>query len=62
MYMIGFENNLAQMIIMTRRYDANKNHVARTKVKDMVRTKNLCIDFSEACSCQNYNFVMHDGI
>ena len=31
--MMGFENNLAQMIIMTRRYVANKNLFARSKVK-----------------------------
>ena len=30
---MGFENNLARMIIMTRRYVANKNHVAKLKVK-----------------------------
>ena len=32
-YMMELENNLAQMIIMTRRCVANKNHVARSKVK-----------------------------
>ena len=37
-YIMGFENNLAQMIIMTRRCVANKNHVARSKVKVTVCT------------------------
>ena len=61
-YMMGFENNLAHMIIMTRQCVANKNHVARSKVKVTVRTYTLCIDFSEICSCPTHNFVMHDGI
>ena len=30
-YMMGFENNLAQMIIMTRQCVACKNHLARLK-------------------------------
>ena len=36
-YMMGFENNLAQMI-MTRPCVANKNYVAWSKVKVTVRT------------------------
>ena len=35
--MVGIENDLAQMIIMTKRCVANKNHVARLKVKVTVR-------------------------
>ena len=35
---VGFENNLAQMIIMIRQYVSNKNHVARSKVKATIRT------------------------
>ena len=35
--MVGFRNNLAQMIIITRHCVANK-HVARSKVKVTVRT------------------------
>ena len=31
--MVGFEINLAQISIMTRRFVANKNHVARSEVK-----------------------------
>ena len=37
-YMMGFKNDLSQIIIMTRQCVANKNHVARTKVKVTVRT------------------------
>ena len=32
--MVGLENNLAQMFIMTRQCVANKNYVARSKVKN----------------------------
>ena len=35
---ILFENNFAQMIIMTRGCVANKNHVAKSKVKVRVST------------------------
>ena len=42
----GFENYLAQMIIVTRQCVVCKNHVARVDVKDTVCTKNLCIGFS----------------
>ena len=37
-YIMGFKNNLARMIIMTRRCVANKNYVARSKVKVTVGT------------------------
>ena len=30
--MVGFENNLIQMIIMTKQYVMNKNHVSRSEV------------------------------
>ena len=36
--MVEFGNNLAQMIIITKRYVTNKNHVARSKVKVTVHT------------------------
>ena len=32
-YIMGFQNDLVQMIIMTRQCVANKNHVTRSKVK-----------------------------
>ena len=35
---VGFENNLAQMIIMTRQCVACKNQVDRSKVKVTVHT------------------------
>ena len=35
---MGFENNLAQMIIMTRRYVAYKSHVDMFKVKVTLHT------------------------
>ena len=38
LYMIGFKTNLEQMIIMTRLCVANKNHIARSKVKVTVCT------------------------
>ena len=57
--MMGFEKNFAQIIIRTRQCVANKNHVARLKVKVTVSTKILCIDFNETCSSPTNNFVMH---
>ena len=47
---MGFENNLVQMIIMTKQCVMNKNHVGRSKFYVTVRTLTLCIDFSEMCS------------
>ena len=49
-YMVGFENKLVQMIIMTKQSVMNKNHVVRSKVYVTVCTSTLCIDFSETCS------------
>ena len=61
-YMVGFENNLAQIIIMSSRYVMNKNHVTRSKVKVRVRTLTLCIGLSETCTCLTHKCVMHSGI
>ena len=61
-YMMGFENNWAQMNIMTRGCVGNKNHVTRSEIKVTVHTLTLCIDFSETCSFPTHNFVMHSGI
>ena len=47
--MVGFENKLVQMIIMTIQSVMKKNHVVRSKVYVTVCT--LCIDFSETCLC-----------
>ena len=60
--MVGSKNNLAQMVIMTRRYVANKNHVPRSKIKVTVRTSTLFIGFSETCSYPSHKFVVHSGI
>ena len=38
LYMVGFKNQLAQMIIKTRRCVGYKNHVTRSKVKVTVGT------------------------
>ena len=35
---VGFKNHLAQMIIKTRQFVGDKNHVARPKVKVTVST------------------------
>ena len=55
---VGFENYLAQMVFMTRQCVMCKNHVARSKVKVTVPTYNLCIGFSETCSCRAHYFVV----
>ena len=47
--MVRFENNLVQMIIMTKHCVMNKNHVSRSKIYVTVCTQTLCIDFSETC-------------
>ena len=36
--MVGFENNLVQMIILTKQCVMNKNHVVRSKVYLRVHT------------------------
>ena len=58
---VRFENNLAQMIIRSRRCVANKNHVTRSKVKVTVHTSALCTGFSETCWFPTHKFVMHGG-
>ena len=61
--MLGFINNVAQVIIMTRGCVANKNHVACSKVKVIDHTQTLSIGYNKnllypALSCmvgfQNY--------
>ena len=49
--MVGFGNYLVQMIITTKQYVTNKNHVVRSKVYVTVCTLTLCIYFSETCLC-----------
>ena len=48
--MVGFENKLVQMIIMTKQSVMNKNHVIRSKVCVTIYTSTFYIDFSETCS------------
>ena len=48
--MVGFENNLVQMIIMTKQSVMNKNHVVRSKIYVTVCTQTLRIDFHETSS------------
>ena len=59
---LGLENDLTQMIIMTRQCVAYKNHVARLKIKVTAHTYPLCIASGETCSCPARNFVLQDLI
>ena len=56
--MVGFENNLAQMIFKTRQCVLCENHVVTSKVKFTVRTYSLWIGFSVSCSCPALSFVV----
>ena len=62
--LVGFENRLPEMIIMTRRCVGCKNHIPRSKVKVTVHTYSLCIGI--LCSAQfvhrHHNFIWHGGI
>ena len=55
--MVGFENYLAEMIIMTRQCVLYKNHVARSKVKVTASTLSLCIPES----CPTHKFIPKIG-
>ena len=48
--MVGFENNLVQIIIMTKQCVMNRTHVVRSKVYVSLHL-NRCIDLSETCLC-----------
>ena len=58
LYMVGLENYMAEMIIMTRECVAWKKHVAGSKVKVTVHTCSLCIGIS----CSAHNFIRHGEI
>ena len=60
--MLGFINNVAQMIIMTRECVANKNHVASSKCKFIDHTKTLFIGYNKSLLYPTHNFVLHGGI
>ena len=49
--MVGFENKLVQMIIMTKQSVMNKHHVVRSQVYATMCTYTPGIDFSETCLC-----------
>ena len=54
---VGFENYLAEMIILTRRCVAYKNHVPRSKIKVTADTLSLGIPES----CPTHNFIPKIG-
>ena len=60
--MLGFINNVAQMIIMTRGCVANKNHVASSKFKVIDHTLTLFIGHNKSLLYLAHNFVMLGGI
>ena len=59
--MVGFENNVAQMIIMTRMLQ-EQEPCCWVKGQGHIRHLTLCIGFDETCSCLTHNIVMHGGI
>ena len=60
--MLGFINNVAQMIIMTRGCVANKSHVASSKFKVIDHTQTLFIGYNKSPLYPAHNFVLHGGI
>ena len=60
--MLGFINNVAQMIIMTRGCVANKNHVASSKFKVIDHAYTLLIGYNKSLLHPAHNFVLHGGI
>ena len=58
--MLGFINNVAQMIIMTR--IANKNYVASSKFKVIDHAYTLFIGYNKSLLYPAHNFVLHGGI
>ena len=53
---------MAQMVIMTRRYVANKNHVTSSKFKVIDYTLTLYIGYNKSLLYPAHNFVLHGGI
>ena len=60
--MLGFINNMAQMIITTRERVANKNQIARSKFKVIDHTETLLIGYNKSLLYPAHNFVLHGGI
>ena len=60
--MLGFMNNVAQLIIIIRECVANKNHVASSKFKVKDHTLTLFIGHNKSLSYPAHNNVLHGGI
>ena len=60
--MLGFINNAAQMIIMTRGCVANKNHVDSSKFKVTDHALTLFIGYNKSLLYPAHNFVLQGGI
>ena len=60
--MLGFINNVAQMVIMTRGCVANKNHIASSKFKVIDHSLTLFIGYIKSLLYPAHNFVLHGGI
>ena len=60
--MLGFINNVTQMIIMTRECVANKNHATCSKFKVIDYTLTLFRDYNKSLLYPDHNFVLHGGI
>ena len=60
--MLGFINNVAQMIIMTRGCVAIKNHVASSKFKVIDHTLTLFVGYNKNLLYPAHNSVLHGGI
>ena len=60
--MLGFINNVAQMIIMTRGCVANKTHIASLKFKVTDHTLTLFKGYNKSLLYPVRNFVLHGGI
>ena len=60
--MLGFINNVTQMIIMTRGCVATKNHVANSKVQGYRPYLNFVYSCNKSLLYPAHNFVLHSGI
>ena len=60
--MLGFINNVAQMIIMTRGCVANKYYVLSLKFKVIDHTYTLFIGYNKSLLYPAHYFVLHGGI
>lgn len=58
LYMMGFWNKMAQIIIISRRHDPCNKHVAHFQIIAYA----LYVYSEETSSCPSNDFVMFDGI